>query len=517
MSAGYHEPAHGRERGRLQRTVILVSIPVTLGLIAGFVLAIDPGKAPFKSAAANLAMTTPSPTASSSKPSPTGSALPTASPSPSALPAANRNCQLIVPVKPLSAHGLATPYQLEGPPNNPSPQASGCTMANAANLGAFVQATILDPGTGKLTTYQPLVVTQGTKPAISPVVPQLPEHAVVTISIGFNGTVLTLVGATPATLAAANAVTGLPGSPFGQVSFLNGVAFFRAAFQDIQQGKLTVPAIGKTSAGQPCPTTRSFDTVDQDPSDNVTTQYLVSGDGRTAQDNAANRAALPGATVVSNGSDNFLLTGFLAPALGCRPFTAPDLTNHGQPGTSGPLNELSAAANQIAPLALVPVNDPMTLVDENYNIQKTNLFRTSVGQPPLPAGMTATESMAIANENAATFCQNLFNIQTTFLARNQGVLQNFRSPVPATGNNLFTFMANRLKMSFTNLGCATFGLHNTVTLTLNGNGVAIAATLNTTPQVADASMGTGGNPSAQSQPNGGQNTGQQGQATVPLP
>jgi hypothetical protein len=446
------------------------------------------------------------------------SAVTPSPPSTSEAQAQNMNCQLIVPANPLTAQGLATPYQLEGPPGMPSPQQSGCTMANAANLGAFVQATILDPATGQLRNYEPLVITAGTQPAIPPVVPSIPQDAVVTVDIGFNGNVLTLVGATPGTLAVAHAVTGLPGSPFGEVSFLNGVRFFHAAFRAERQGKLTVPPTGTTRigvTGQPCPTTRSYTLVDQDPSDNVTTEYLLTGNGRTAQDNAANRAALPGATVVTNGSDNSLLSGFVDPALGCKPFTAPDLTNDGQPGTSQALNELSAASNQQAPLALVPVNDPMTLVNGAYSIQKTNLYRGSIGQPLLPLGETPAESNAIGNENAATFCQNLLNIQTPFLALNKGALQNFTSPVPATGNNLFTFMAARLSMSFTNLGCATFGLHNTVQLTRNGNGVAIAATLNTAPQVANASLGTGRNVNAPSLPSSGQNPGQHGQVSSP--
>ena len=50
------------------------------------------------------------------------------------------------------------------------------------------------------------------------------------------------------------------------------------------------------------------------------------------------------------------------------------------------------------------------------------------------------------------------------------------------GNNLFTFLANRLSMSFTNLNCQNFGLTNPVTVTLDGNGVGVAATFNTTQQ-----------------------------------
>jgi hypothetical protein len=39
-------------------------------------------------------------------------------------------------------------------------------------------------------------------------------------------------------------------------------------------------------------------------------------------------------------------------------------------------------------------------------------------------------------------------------------------------------------MSFTNLGCQNFGLTNPVTVTLDGNGAAVAATFNTTVQTA---------------------------------
>jgi hypothetical protein len=54
-----------------------------------------------------------------------------------------------------------------------------------------------------------------------------------------------------------------------------------------------VPRIGVSpKAGHDCLTTRSFDVVDQDQSDNVTTTYLLAPGGRTAQFNAANQAPL---------------------------------------------------------------------------------------------------------------------------------------------------------------------------------------------------------------------------------
>ena len=82
------------------------------------------------------------------------------------------------------------------------------------------------------------------------------------------------------------------------------------------------------------------------------------------------------------------------------------------------------------------------------------------------------------------YCQNMVNIQTPFLAANQTLLATGMTPVPAIGDNLLTFMANRLSMSFTNLNCQNFGLTDPVTVTLDGNGAAVAATFNTTVQTA---------------------------------
>jgi hypothetical protein len=389
-----------------------------------------------------------------------------------------------VPARPLTAQGLATAYQLTGT-DGASPAASGCNMANAANLGAFVQATILDPATGKLSVYEPVVITQGTTPAAAPVVPALPAGAIVTIDFGFNGTNLTQVGATANALRQGRCVDGLNGSIFGQVSFCNGTAFFRAARRAEAEGRLVVPAAGVSlKTGQACPTTRNFNIVDQDPSDNVTTDYLLTADGRTAQFNAVNQAALPGATDIVNGSDNKLLTAFVDPTLGCTPFEAPDLSQSGTLGTSQALNELSAAASNDPPAALIPENDEMVLVNNAISAAKTNLYRINIGQPLISAANNAADSPAL-------FCQNMVNIQTPFLSANQALLATDSSPVAEVGNNLFTFMANRLSMSFANLGCQDFGLTNPVTVTLDGNGVATGATFNTAQQTAS---GPSGNP-----------------------
>ena len=270
----------------------------------------------------------------------------------SATPAATQNastnadCELIVPARPLTATGLATPYQLTGP-GGQDPAASGCTQANP-NLRAFVQATILDPATGRLWVYEPLVITAGTNPAVAPVRPRLPKDAVVNLMFGFNGNNLelagthggTLAGANGGTLAGAKCVNGLGDSLFGQVAYCNSVPFYAAASRAIQAGRLRIPKAGRSPlTGQPCPTTRSFQLVDQDPSGDVTTRYLLTASGQTAQDSAANTALLPGAGAIEGGqtsSDNTLLDGFILPALGCRAFTAPDLSNAAGPAPPRP-------------------------------------------------------------------------------------------------------------------------------------------------------------------------------------
>src|SRR5580698_6064823 len=467
------------------RITAQLAVPVALGLVIGGVLAFQAGTS--NSGIVQVALGTPV------TPTPSASAPPSAT---NSTTITNVNCDIIVPANPLSARGLATPYQLTGT-DGQTPAQSGCEMTNAVSLGAFVQATILNPATGKLYVYDPLVITKGTTPAVAPVVPTLPRGAVVTIDFGFNGTDLYQVGATANALRNGNCVDGTSGSIFGQVSFCNGINFFNAASRDESEGKLVVPSEGTSSkivasagtlgSGQNCPETRNFDMVDQDPSDNVTTFYLLDpATGQTAQDTTSNTANIPHSTLLANGSDNTLLDAFMDPLLGCTPFQAPDLANNNAPTSSQALDELLSAAHQPTVAALVPENDEMVLNSNGqFDAAKTNLYREEIGQAPVSAKNNKTSSPAM-------FCQNMVNIQAPFLAANQALLSTGSSPVPSVGDNLFTFMANRLGMSLDNLACDTFGLTNPVTATLDGSGAATAATLNTTKQTA---TNTGATPS----------------------
>ena len=385
----------------------------------------------------------------------------------------NPDCTLIVPDGALTAQGLATPYRIRAT----NKQHGQCNEANSADA-AFVQAAVLDPATGRVAVYNPLVITDGSTPAVPPVVPVLPANAVVAIWFGYNGDNLTLAGATSTALAGANCVNGEPGGDvFGQVAFCNAPAFFTAAYSLQQAGKLSpaVPALGTALDGQPCPTVRDFAVVDQDPSDNVTSTYLVTTDGKLAQNTAANAAALTGATVLSNGSDNRLVAVKVDGALGCKPYQAPDLADPGRLTTAQPLNEIAAQVNQRAPIALVPPFDPMTLTGSTFNLDKLNLYRAGVGQP-------AETSASQAQTDEVAWCTSLLSIAPARMKLDQKLTAAVSSPDPAAGTNLYTFMAQRFNFTWgpDGLNCAALlGKPSPITLTTDANGVCTAASIAT--------------------------------------
>jgi len=481
LSVSGRRPAWRRrtQRSGVARIAVHLAVPVALGLVIGGVLAFQAGSSNSGLIQVPLgAWVSPSPSASAS-------ALMAAAPATTLT--TNVNCDIIVPANPLSARGLATPYQLTGT-DGMTPAQSGCRMSNAVNLGAFVQATILDPATGALSVYDPLVVTQGTRPAVRPSVPRIPANAVVTIDFGFNGKDLFQVGATPTTLADANCVNGQAGSVFGQVSFCNGISFFDAVQKAERAGLLKVPSPGTSDeiipsggdlgTGRECPVARNFEVAGQDLSDNVTARYVLNPlTGQTAQDTTANAGNIAGATLLISRGDNTLLDQFLDPVLGCTPFQAPDLANNDVPTSSPAIDEILAGAYQPKIAALVPENDKMVLNGDKFDAAKTDMYRQELGQAPISDQNNKASDPEM-------YCQNLVDIQTPFLAANQKLLATAQSPAAAVGANLLTFMANELNVSFTNLACQQFRLTNPVTLTRNGAGVAVAATFNTSVQTA---------------------------------
>jgi hypothetical protein len=194
--------------------------------------------------------------------------------------AQTQNCVLEVPPNPLSAQGLATPYKM-----------TGCNQIQFADEGCFVEAAILDPATGDVQIYNPLVINEGQDKEgvdfIAPVVPTLPANAVVGIWFGSNAVTLTLTGDTN------TCVNGDGNSIFGQFAYCNTPAFFTAAFSAVSSGLLKIPPPGtttKASTVQPCPVTRDFRMVDMDQSDNVDSTYLLINGTVLAQNTKENAA-----------------------------------------------------------------------------------------------------------------------------------------------------------------------------------------------------------------------------------
>jgi hypothetical protein len=382
----------------------------------------------------------------------------------------NPNCSLIVPNNPLTAEGLATPYQLVAT----DPTAGDCHESNS-DQSAFVQAAVIDPATGQIAIYNPLVVDQGATPAMPPVIPTLPANPIVALWFGYNGDTLTLQGA-DGVLAGASCVNGADGANFGQFAYCNAPAFFRAAHRALRRGQISIPPLGMAVDGRPCPTVRDFFAVDQDQSDNLPTSYLMTSDGM-AQRTQANLSRYPDAVMLGNPSDNRLVDVALDGALGCTPWKAADLADPGQMVPALPLNELQARAKQGFPVALVPAGDPMVLSNGSRDLVKVNAYRRGVDQPPVAWSFQA---------DTARYCRNMLRVAPARMMQDQALLMpdaahptRGLSPDPGAADSLFTFLAQRFVASYDILGCADLlRVPDPIALTINADGITTGATLN---------------------------------------
>ncbi|KAG0202448.1 hypothetical protein BGX28_005024 [Mortierella sp. GBA30] len=258
------------------------------------------------------------------------------------------DCLLQLPRNPLTAQGLATPFILKK---------GNCDQTNPKQQ-VFVEATVFDPAAKTFSVYHPLVINEGTQPAIKPVLPTLPQNAVVVLLFGTNTNSITLTG---------NTRTCVNGSSdadiFGQVALCNARAFL-STVDAADEGQVVIPPVGNDKTGRPCPTTRFFGGIDQDPRDIVLTTYLQTNNRRFAQATEANRNALKNFTEISNGSNSTLISAFLDPAPECALLQAPSMMEHGVLLSSMALTELQASKQQgSVPLATLfsqskPLNPP---------------------------------------------------------------------------------------------------------------------------------------------------------------
>jgi hypothetical protein len=331
--------------------------------------------------------------------------------------AASTTCELQVPADPTSPAGLATPYVLAG---------RGCHESDP-DYSAFVQAAVISAD-GSVSVYSPLVIDRGTRAAVQPVAPSIAPGSVVGIWFGFDAIDLHLTGA-----GAADCSNGLNGSDFGQFASCNAANWFSAAHASIQAGQLAVPALGTDHNGATCPSVASFDIVDQDPADNVQTTYLVNAKTRrVAQNTAATHYLLRrGYSVLSNPSDNALLTNYVDPAIGCTPWTAPDLADPGHSVAALALDQLQANLDQQAPVADVQLSDEMTLIADRPSLAKTALYRSEVDESP-----------SIPSSNTY-WCSNLLAEAPKFLLAHRRAFVATASPDPANGANLYAFLVSR--------------------------------------------------------------------------
>ena len=104
------------------------------------------------------------------------------------------------------------------------------------------------------------------------------------------------------------------------------------------------------------------------------------------------------------------------PALGCKAWTAADLADPGSMVPALALNELQARMTQPAPVAIVPGGDPMTLVNGNLSLNKTNLYRQGVD---MPVGNSYFDI------DTARYCRQMLRIAPQRMFANQKLLTAF--------------------------------------------------------------------------------------------
>ncbi len=341
---------------------------------------------------------------------------------------ANPDCTLWVPPGPATAAGLATPYVL-------SSAGQSCSETSQ-DTAAFVQATVLDPATGHVFVYNPVVRDDG-QPLLGtpPPVPVLPANAVVTVWTGFNGNTLKLTG--PGHGSFVN---------FAQQAYAGSPRFFFAIRRAEAAGLVTVPPLGTSPKdGQACPSSRDFSIVDQDQSDNNPEAYAAYG--------------------VANGSDEKTLNS-VDKALGCSTWQVPLSSGTGTT-SSGPLQEEQANSHQGSPVALVPGLDPFVTSGGRPNLFLQNLYRLQTGQP-----------FTLNGNDTAAYCQNLLTTGESRLKLDAPYTDAAPQPVVgALGVNLGLHLAARFAATWSNLGCQGFtGQPSPVTITAtDGAGLATAA------------------------------------------
>jgi len=182
-----------------------------------------------------------------------------------------------------------------------------------------------------------------------------------------------------------------------------------------------------------------------DPDDGVQAIYLLTTQNQVIQKTAKNMANFAIQSQLANDGDNRLITLFVNPAIGCQTLVLPNAADPGTFTQALPMNVLQAQFFQAAPVVLLPNNDPMITTNGQPDLQKLNLYRLGVNQPPATV-------LNAADNNPAMFCTNYANIAVTRFNSLNARLKAFASPAPGFAN-LFAFMKNRAMTTYAALNC----------------------------------------------------------------
>ena len=369
-----------------------------------------------------------------------------------------QDCLLKVPDDPLNT-GLFSPWYVSTAPNSET----NCSQL-IDGTEVFAEATILDKNSGKIFIYSPLVIDIDTEPAVKPKVLTLPINNVVTIHFGTNAESITLISERGITQG--SCINGFSNSIFGQFAHCNAVNFFEIISSLIYRNIISIPPIKNSNLCDICPTTRSFSVVDQDQSDNVLTKYIITTDLKLAQDSVVNKNKLNILKIISNGSDNKVLSDFVNPAIGCDSFFAQDFEDININRFSLVLNELQAnlTDSNSVDTALIPSGNPMCLINGEVSIGKINAYREGVAQPIITQ---------IDPEDNKKYCSSMLSVTIPFLILHKNEFENFPAP-GKDSNNLLNFLIGRFINSWDILNCNILTGNNLLLKTIiNNEGVIV--------------------------------------------
>jgi hypothetical protein len=183
--------------------------------------------------------------------------------------------------------------------------------------------------------------------------------------------------------------------------------------------------------------------------------------------------------------------------IGCTPFKGASLDDPGVMVPALALSEMQANALQLAPIGLVPLNDPDCLLTASGTIstQKTDQYRLGVNQPVVAAG----------NDSGALdpYCTSMLTVAPPFLKGFETLFLGQTTPAACVGNNLFTFLCQRLLTSLTQLTCPVAQEVIPISCAQDGNGVATSCTINLTKTALGTGAATAATAAATSKTKGG--------------